>query len=210
MGSLAASGGYYISAPCRWIVADELTLTGSIGVIMHGYNYRGLMDKVGIRPMTFKSGKFKDMLSPDRSTNDIPPEEQAMVQSLIDETFQKFKGVVRDGRNAAHEKNQREGHALADDWESLADGRVLSGTQALQSGFVDQLGDFDDAVEKAEEITGISKANLVEYQERYDISNFLSMFGQNGKAPDIKLDLGMEAPELQPGCLYFLSPSFVN
>jgi protease IV len=91
MGSLAASGGYYISAPCRWIVANDLTITGSIGVIMHGINYRGLMDKVGIAPMTFKSGKYKDMLSPDRSANDIPPEEHAMVQALIDETFQKFR-----------------------------------------------------------------------------------------------------------------------
>ena len=63
MGSLAASGGYYISSGCRWIVANDLTLTGSIGVIMHGWNYRGLMDKVGIAPMTYKSGKFKDMLS---------------------------------------------------------------------------------------------------------------------------------------------------
>ena len=61
MGSLAASGGYYISSSCRWIVANDLTLTGSIGVIMHGWNYRGLMDKVGVAPMTFKSGKYKDM-----------------------------------------------------------------------------------------------------------------------------------------------------
>jgi protease-4 len=210
MGSLAASGGYYISAPCRWIVADDLTLTGSIGVIMHGYNYRGLMDKVGISPMTFKSGKFKDMLSPDRSTNEIPPEERAMVQSLIDETFRKFKGVVREGRNAAHEKNKTDGHALKPDWESLADGRVLSGAQAIEAGFVDQLGDFDDAVDKAEGITGIDKANLIEYQERYDISNFLSMFGESSKSHEIKLDFGMEAPRLQPGCLYFLSPSFIN
>jgi protease-4 len=58
MSSLAASGGYYVSAPCRWIVANELTITGSIGVIMHGYNYRGLMNKVGVSPMVFKSGRF--------------------------------------------------------------------------------------------------------------------------------------------------------
>src|SRR5690242_17710082 len=73
MGSLAASGGYYISSGCRWIVANELTITGSIGVIMHGWNYRGLMDKVGVMPMTFKSGKFKDMLSGDREPSEIPP-----------------------------------------------------------------------------------------------------------------------------------------
>jgi protease-4 len=204
MGSLAASGGYYISAPCRWIVANDLTITGSIGVIMHGINYRGLMDKVGVFPMTFKSGKFKDMLSPDRSTNDIPPEEHAMVQSLIDETFQKFKGVVRTGRAAAHDKNKSEGRLLALDWEDYADGRVFSGSQALQLGFVDQLGDFDDAVDRTEKIAHISSANLVEYRERYDISDFLSMFGQNSAAHDIKLDLGLDIPKLRAGCMYFL------
>jgi protease-4 len=204
MGSLAASGGYYISAPCRWIVANDLTITGSIGVIMHGINYRGLMDKVGIAPMTFKSGKYKDMLSPDRSTNDIPPEERAMVQALIDETFQKFKGVVRTGRAAAHEKNEVEGKALADDWQDYADGRVLSGTQALSLGFVDQVGDFDDSVERAKRIAHFDDANLIEYRERYDISDFLSMFGQSGSAHDIKLDLGLDIPKLRSGCMYFL------
>jgi len=204
MGSLAASGGYYISAPCRWIVADELTLTGSIGVIMHGYNYRGLMDKIGVVPMTYKSGKFKDMLSPDRSTNEIPPEEHAMVQALIDETYQKFRGVVADGRANAHELNKKDGHPLADNWTDFADGRVVSGTQALNLGLVDQLGDFDDAVDRAETITHIDDATLIEYRERYDISNFLSMFGQNGQAHDIKLDLGTDLPKLRAGCLYFL------
>jgi protease IV len=204
MGSLAASGGYYISAPCRWIVANDLTITGSIGVIMHGINYRGLMDKVGVIPMTFKSGKFKDMLSPDRSTNDIPPEEHAMVQGLIDETFQKFKGVVRAGRATAHEKNKTEGKALATDWENYADGRVLSGTQALALGFVDQVGDFDDAVERTKTIAHIPDANLVEYRERYDISDFLSMFGQNSSAHEVKLDLGLDIPKLREGCMYFL------
>jgi protease-4 len=206
MGSLAASGGYYIAVPCRWIVANELTLTGSIGVIMHGYNYRGLMDKVGVAPMTFKSGLYKDMLSPDRSTNDIPPGEHAMVQALIDETYGKFKSVVRTGRAAAHDKNGVEGKPLATDWESLADGRVLSGQQALDNGFVDQLGDFNDAVKRAKQISGLGDGdvNLVEYRERYDISDFLSMFGQSGSAHDIKLDLGLDIPKLREGCMYFL------
>jgi protease-4 len=179
MGSLAASGGYYISAPCRWIVADELTLTGSIGVIMHGINYRGLMDKVGVMPMTFKSGKFKDMLSPDRATNEIPEEERQMMQSLIDETYEKFKGVVQEGRDVARDLNKKEkdkddqGRPLAEDWADYADGRVMSGTQALNIGLVDELGDFDDAVERTLHIAHLKKANLVEYQERYDIANSL-------------------------------------
>ena len=204
MGSLAASGGYYISAPCRWIVANDLTITGSIGVIMHGYNYRGLMDKVGVLPMTYKSGKFKDMLSPDRETNNIPPEERVMVQGLIDETFHKFEDVVRNGRAAAHELNKDAGKPLAKDWKDYADGRVLSGSQALNLGFVDQIGTFHDAVDRAEKIVHITDANLVEYRERYDISDFLSMFGQNSTAHDIKLDLGLDIPKLREGCMYFL------
>jgi protease-4 len=210
MGSLAASGGYYVSAPCRWIVANELTITGSIGVILHTWNYRGLMDKVGLAPVTYKSGLYKDMLSGERNTNEIPAEERVMVQGLIDETYQKFKNVVADGRNAAHEKNQTEGHALINNWTNYADGRVLSGTQAFKYGFVDELGNFDDAVKATKKIAGITKANLIEYRERYDISEFLRLFGQSGAAHDIKLDLGLEMPKLQAGQLYFLSPTFVN
>jgi protease-4 len=205
MGSLAASGGYYISAPSRWIVADDLTLTASIGVIMEGLNYRGLMDKIGVAPDVYKSGKFKDMLSGMRETNEIPPEEHAMVQKLIDDTYQKFKGIVRDGRNAAHKINGNEGKPLSPDWENYADGRVVSGEQALQIGLVDELGDFDAAVDRAKKIANHGNpANLIEYRERYDLSNFLSMFGQSGNAHDIKLDLGMDIPKLQAGALYFL------
>ena len=74
LGGLAASGGYYIAAPCQWIVSNELTITGSIGVIMQGYNYRGLMDKIGVRPQIFKSGKFKDMLSGSKAEDEILPQ----------------------------------------------------------------------------------------------------------------------------------------
>lgn len=206
MGSLDASGGYYISSGCRWIVANELTITGSIGVIMHGWNYRGLMDKVGVLPMTFKSGKYKDMLSGDREPSEIPPEEREMVQGLINETYDRFKHVVAEGRAAAHKLNKDQGKSLASDWQDYADGRVLSGSQALKLGFVDQLGDFDDAVDRAFKIAHISNANLIEYRERYDLSNFLSLFGQSSQSHDIKLDLGAEAgiPKLRAGLMYFL------
>ncbi len=210
MGSLAASGGYYISSPCRWIVANDLTITGSIGVILHTWNYRGLMDKIGLRPEVFKSGKFKDMLSGERETNEIPAEEKVMVQGLIDVTYQKFKDVVAAGRDAAHARNKKEGRALALDWTNYADGRVLSGTQAYDLGFVDEIGDFQDAVDRAKQIAGIRNANLIEYRERYDFSNFLRLLGQTELSHSVKLDLGMELPKLQAGELYFLSPTFIN
>jgi len=204
MGSLAASGGYYISVPCRWIEANRLTLTGSIGVIMEGLNYRGLMDKIGVEPMVYKSGKYKDMFSGMRETNEIPPGEHDMIQELIEQTYGIFTNVVAKGRTQAHLENSPDGRALADDWQKFADGRVLSGSQALQLGLVDQLGDFQDAVKAAKRIAHISTANLIEYQERYDISNFLSMFGQSSQAHDIKIDFGVEAPKLQAGERYFL------
>jgi protease-4 len=210
MGSLAASGGYYISAPCRWIVANDLTITGSIGVILHTWNYRGLMDKVGLAPVTYKSGKFKDMLSGERSTNEIPMEEHAMVQSLIDETYGKFTNIVWTGRSQAWQKSNKEGRQLSTNWTSYVDGRVWSGTEAHQRGFVDELGNFDKAVERTKKIAHIGTANLIEYRERHDIAEFLRLFGQSSATHDLKLDLGLEGPRLQPGQLYFLSSTFVN
>ncbi len=214
MGNLAASGGYYVSAPCQWIVANELTITGSIGVIMHSWNYRGLMNKVGLQPETYKSGKFKDMLSGERSPEEIPPEERAMVQSLIDETYNKFKSVVAKGRADAHEKNKRngageQGRPLDHNWEQYADGRVLSGSEAFKLGFVDQKGNFDDAISRAKSLAGIGSANLIEFQQRYDISDLFRLFGQS-ESKVVKLDLGVEAPKLQVGQLYFLAPTFVH
>ena len=113
MGSLAASGGYYISAPCRWIVANELTITGSIGVILHTLELSRVDGQGRPRAETYKSGKYKDMLSGERSTNEIPAEEHAMVQGLIDETYQKFKSVVR---RWPHHRPQAEHHQRRQPW----------------------------------------------------------------------------------------------
>ncbi len=210
MGSLAASGGYYISAPCSWIVANKLTITGSIGVIMSGLNYRGLMDKVGLRPEVFKSGKYKDMLSGSREPEDITPEERAMVQKLINETYEQFKSVVAEGRKNAHELNA-DSKPLADDWTDYADGRVLSGSEAYALGFVDQLGNFDDATAKAEELGDVKAAkgaNLIEYRQRSDFSDLFGLFGQ-AESRALKVDLGVSLPKISAGRMYFLSPLFL-
>ena len=213
MGSLAASGGYYVSAPCRWIVANELTITGSIGVIMHGYNFRGLMDKVGVRPEVFKSGKFKDMLSPDKREEDISAEEREMVQSMVNETFDKFKSIVAEGRGAAAKKNAGAGdagRALVDNWAQYADGRILSGKEALNKGFVDELGNLDTAVARAEKLAKISGANLIEYQPVFDLGDLFGLFGQSAQAQSeartLKIDVGFDAPKLQLGRMYFMCP----
>jgi protease-4 len=209
MGNLAASGGYYVSSPCRWIVANELSLTGSIGVIMSGLNYRGLLDKVGVQPNVYKSGKFKDMLSGTRNAAEIPPEERKMVQDLIDETYGKFKSVVAEGRTEAHKANGSKGRALADNWTDFADGRVMSGTEAYEHGLVDELGDFDDAVSSAMEIAGIQNANVVEYERTVVLADLLRMFGKTGAGP-MKVDLGIDLPRLKAGQPYFLSPTYLH
>jgi protease IV len=213
MGNLAASGGYYISSPCRWIVANELTITGSIGVIMHGWNYRGLMNKVGLLPEVYKSGKFKDMLSGERNPEDITPEERKMVQALIDETYGKFKDVVEEGRGKSNEKNkagQTPGQKLNSDWTDYADGRVLSGKEAYKLGFVDQLGNFEDAFKRAKSLANIREANQIEYEQHYDLSDLFRLFGKSEGARVLKVDMGMEAPKLQAGQLYFLAPTFAH
>ncbi len=209
MGSLAASGGYYVSAPCRWIVANELTITGSIGVIMQSFNFSGLMDKVGVQPVTFKSGKFKDMMSSTKKPEEISPEEKQMVQRLIDETFEKFKSVVAEGRGWAKKENGDEGRALASNWKDFADGRILSGKQALELGFVDELGDFDAAVDRTKNIAGITDAALIEYQQPFDFSNLFHLVGKSD-AKGLKIDLGLDVPRLRAGRLYFLSTSVIH
>ncbi len=211
MGAVAASGGYYVAAPCRWIVANELTITGSIGVIMHSYNWRGLMDKVGIRPQVFKSGQLKDMLSPDKRDDEITTEERRIVQDLVNETFERFKSVVEEGRALAQSRNEDNagedtdhGRPLAKNWQDYADGRLVSGKDAWKLGFVDELGDFDDAVERAEKIAGIEQAKLVQYQRP---ASFGSLFHLLGKSEEtkVKIDLGLPTLKLRSG-LYFLAP----
>jgi protease-4 len=218
MGALAASGGYYVSAPCRWIVANELTITGSIGVIMQSFNYRQLMDKVGIRPQVFKSGRFKDMLGGYRDLEEetMSPEdkeqfeqEKQMVQEMVDETFAKFRQVVKTGREYAAEKNGDKGRALVENWEEYADGRILTGNRAYELGYVDELGNFDTAVDRAEALAGISNANLVRYQPPLDLGSLLRWFVESD-TPALKVELGMKVPELKAGGLYFLSNTVLH
>lgn len=219
MGSLAASGGYYISAPCRWIVAHELTITGSIGVIMQTYNYRALMNKVGLRPVTFKSGKFKDMLGGDKDLENASPEtkalyaeEEAMVQRMVNETFQRFKSVVETGRNQANKQNEAmstsPGRKLRADWANFADGRILSGKEAHEIGLVDETGDWDAAVARAKSLTGVHEANLITYQQPFTLGNLFRIFGRTDARP-VKVDVGLEVPRLQSG-LYFVAPTFLH
>ncbi len=217
MGSVAASGGYYVSAPCRWIVANELTITGSIGVIMQTYNFRGLMNKVGVKPLTFKSGRFKDMLSSSKDLESLSPqekadfaEEEAMLGKMIGETFGRFKAVIKEGREWANGKNaagKEPGQKLSSRWTDFADGRILSGKEAMNLGLVDELGNLEVAVNRAKNLAGITEARLVSYQPPFSLGDFLGILGQSN-AKGVKIDLGLDLPKLRPG-LHYLETSFL-
>ena len=218
MGSLAASGGYYVSAPCRWIVAHEMTMTGSIGVIFQSFNFRGLMNKVGVRPMTYTSGKFKDMLSFSKEIENLTPEqkaelkeEEALVRKMIGEVYDRFKSVVADGRKLANGKNSSNadpGRTLSGKWTDFADGRILSGTEAHELGLVDELGGFETAVKRALKLAGLTEANLVTYQEPFDLSDLLGILGKS-EGKTVKVDVGLDVPKLQAG-LYYLAPALMR
>ena len=209
LNGMAASGGYYVAAPCQWIVANELTITGSIGVIMHSFNYRGLMDKIGLQPQVFKSGRFKDMLSGSRKLEDVDPKEAEMIQAMIDETYNRFKKVVETGRGRAQQKNKDQGRQLIENWEQYADGRVLTGVQAFDYGFVDEKGHFETAVDRTKQIAKIPDANLVRYEETFNLSRLFGFLGKS-QGTAIKIDLGLELPKLQIGRLYFLSSTVLH
>ncbi len=142
MGSVAASGGYYIAVPATVIYANPGTITGSIGVLMKFSNIEGLLDKVGMRSFTLKTGKFKDTGSPVRPMTD---EERAMLQGVIDSTHGQFVRAVAEGRKLPEEKVRE-----------IADGRIFSGEQALGLKLVDRLGTLQDAIDEAGRLAGLS------------------------------------------------------
>ncbi|MBJ6800010.1 signal peptide peptidase SppA [Geomonas propionica] len=141
MGSVAASGGYYVSAPASLIYANPGTITGSIGVLMKFSNLEGLMEKVGMKAFTIKTGKFKDTGSPSRTMTD---EEKAMLQGVIDSTHGQFVKAVAQGRRLPEEQVR-----------SIADGRIFSGEQALALKLVDRIGTMQDAIDEAARLGGI-------------------------------------------------------
>jgi protease-4 len=141
MGSVAASGGYYISAPASLIIANPGTITGSIGVIMEVPNFKGLFDKLGVKSEVIKSGKHKDMASVFRGIGD---EERKIVQGVMDDVHDQFIRAVAEGRKMPVEQVR-----------AIADGRIYSGNQARKVGLVDDIGDLEYAISVAAKMAGI-------------------------------------------------------
>ncbi len=160
MGSVAASGGYYVSAPAHRIIANPGTLTGSIGVIMEIPNIEGLMSKIGLKTEVVKSGRHKDLASIFRKLGD---EEKLILQGVLDDVHDQFIKTVSEGRKMPLE-----------DVKKIADGRIFTGRQALEIGLVDELGNLEDAIAAAGKLVGIKgEPEVVSKKEHFSFFDML-------------------------------------
>lgn len=153
MGSVAASGGYYIASATDLIVANPGTITGSIGVVLQVPNISGLMQKIGVKSVVVKSGLHKDLASPTREMTDA---ERQILQGMLDDVHGQFIDAVATGRRIDRKKV-----------ETMADGRIFSGREAQSLGLVDQLGNLQDAIERAGALAGIrGKPTVIQDRKR--------------------------------------------
>lgn len=194
MGSVAASGGYYVACGARHLMASDTTITGSIGVIIQTLNYEQLFNKIGLASVVFKSGKFKDMLNGARP---MTPEEREYVQGFVMGTYDKFLGIVAKERKL-----------VADDLRNtVADGRILSGRDAHANKLIDGLGQIEDAFEKAKELGNARDAAVVKYGPPITLGRFFRALGQTGGSK-VEITLPKQLmPQLETGRAYFL-PSY--
>jgi protease-4 len=197
MDSVAASGGYYSAVGGRYLMANETTITGSIGVIIQTYNLTEVSEKIGFRVLTLTSGDMKDILNPFREPRE---EELEFVQGLIDESYFKFLDIVARER-------EMDPVALR---QGVADGRILSGSRALKAGLIDGTGYFEDSITKAREIAELeSDAEVIYLQAPFNLSRFFRILGQASSKAEVNVRLqtpGWESSQLQPGRPYYLSP----
>ena len=164
MGSVAASGGYYVAAPADKIFANPGTITGSIGVIMEFTNVVALMDKVGLKTSVVKSGIHKDIGSAVRT---MTVEERELLQGLIDDVHSQFVAAVSSGRDIDEIKVRE-----------FADGRIFTGRQAQQLGLVDELGGLQAAIREAGRMAEIQGTPKVVYPEEPRVNLIDYFIGQ--------------------------------
>ncbi|WP_148357436.1 signal peptide peptidase SppA [Peribacillus simplex] len=173
MGSMAASGGYYISAPADKIYASPETMTGSLGVIMHGYNYEKLAKKYGVEFETIKSGPHKDIMSP---TREMTGEEREILQNMINNSYDQFVKVIANGRGMT-EKEVRE----------IADGRIYDGRQAKENHLIDDFGHLDDVIAAMKTDIGKKDAQVIRYTDEAGFGSLFSMGAQKMLGNDVEM-----------------------
>lgn len=157
MKELAVSGGYYVSAPADLIVASRGTIIGNIGVIVQSLNIKGLLEKIGVEPYVFKSGEYKDILSPYR---DVSEGERRIIQRIVDVYYNRFVEVILKYRGDKLKKEEL---------LKIADGRIMIEEDALNYKLIDAIGDETVVEEKLKELTGEPTINYVKLPERRSI-----------------------------------------
>ncbi|MEY2597939.1 MAG: Periplasmic serine protease, ClpP class [Verrucomicrobiota bacterium] len=198
MDSVAASGGYYVACAGTHVFAHETTLTASIGVIMQALNYQHLLGKVGLEVVTFKSGAFKDMLN---GARELTEAEREYVQGMINQSYDRFVGIV------ARERRLEEGLLR----KGVADGRIVSGRDALSAGLVDEIGGFEEALEKARALGKAPGAAAIRYTAPMALGRLLRFLNQApAKGGKVEVDFGGRLQgKLENGRIYYLSSLLV-
>ncbi|WP_153123912.1 signal peptide peptidase SppA [Peribacillus tepidiphilus] len=173
MGSMAASGGYYISAPADKIFASPETLTGSLGVIMQGYNYEKLAEKYGVEFVTIKSGPYKDIMSP---TREMTEEERKILQSMINNSYNQFVKIIAEGRGMSESEVRK-----------LADGRIYDGRQAKELGLIDDFGYLTDVTDALKKDLKLDDAMVVRYTDELGFGSLFSMSAKKMFGEDLEM-----------------------
>ena len=158
-GDVAASGGYYVASAADYIIAHPTTITGSIGVLISTINLKGFGDKYGIKSVTITSGKNKDMLNPFK---DLSEEQQQLLQTTIDEMYKRFVEIVAKGRRLPE-----------DEVIKIADGRIMTATEALTNKLIDSIGYWDDAMSETCKLLKVESVKVIKYQEPFSFASLL-------------------------------------
>ncbi|AOV07219.1 signal peptide peptidase SppA [Sporosarcina ureilytica] len=161
MGGMAASGGYYVSAPAEKIFVNHETITGSIGVIMESINFAKLAEKYGIDFNTIKTGPYKDIMS---SSREMTAEEREMLQEMINDSYERFVDIIVDGRGMTDAEVRK-----------VADGRIMNGRQAIEAGLADDYGKVGDVISALQEDYDLRNATIFEYTMNDSLSSLLGM-----------------------------------
>lgn len=175
MGSMAASGGYYIAAPAEKIFVNKETLTGSIGVIMESVNYGKLAEKYGVDFVTIKTGPYKDIMSP---TRDMTEDERNMLQEMINESYESFVDIIEEGRGLTEAEVK-----------AVADGRIMNGRQAIDSGLADEYGYLEDVIAAVRKDFDLADAEVMEYGYSSGFGSLFSMKAQSLLGGDVETQL---------------------
>lgn len=205
MDSVAASGGYYISAGCDRVIAGKLTITGSVGVIINSYKYYDLLGKIGVQDEVYKTGKFKDFLNPARPSTQ---QEQELVKNMLDESYDDFIQVVSRGRINSNGELTPEYIKKS----AVGDGRIFSGQEALKLGLIDQLGYYDDAVDEAIKLSKMNKNNIqiISYEENIGFTDFIQRLLFEKFKLNVEIQGITRNAYIRPGNLYFLYPGYLK